>query len=83
LTGVSAVSPENAVLIVKDSDLVANATDQLEMPPDGSSSRSKSSSVNNRIESRGRMQVRSGLRLEESEEEDTGIVNIEDLNDGE
>jgi hypothetical protein len=80
LTGVSAVSPENAILIIKDSDLVANGTDQLEMPPQGSNSRRKSSSVNNRIESSGKMQVRSGLCFDESEEEEQ--VEIENLNAG-
>jgi hypothetical protein len=50
------------------------------MPPQGSNSRRKSSSVNNRIESSGKMQVRSGLCFDESEEEEQ--VEIENLNAG-
>mmetsp|Transcript_9252 Transcript_9252/g.13989 ORF Transcript_9252/g.13989 Transcript_9252/m.13989 type:complete len:600 (+) Transcript_9252:400-2199(+) len=66
LTGVSAVSQENCVLKIEDSDLIANGTQQLEMPPDGSTSWRKSSSVNNRIDRTGMMKLRSGLRLEEA-----------------
>lgn len=66
LTGISAVSPENCVLKVEHSDLIANGTEQLEMPPTGSTSWRKSSSINNRIDRTGMMKLRSGLRLEDA-----------------
>jgi len=69
LTGISAVSPTNAFLMVQDSDLIGNGTQQLEMPPNGSISRSKSSSVNNTIADEGTVRSRSGLSVEEDEHE--------------
>lgn len=68
LTGVSAVSPENAILKIADSDLVGNGTLQLEMPPDGTTTWRRSSFVNNNIDKSGRMRIRSGLYVENIDE---------------
>ena len=65
LTGVSAVSPNNAILKLENSDLVGNASHQLEMPPQGSVSYRKSSEENNTIEQDGTMRVRSKFKVEE------------------
>ena len=61
LTGLSVVSADNASLDIQDSDLVANGTVQLEMPPRGSRSERKSISKNNRIEAVGISVSRSNL----------------------
>ena len=61
LTGISAVSAENAVLDVRNTDLVSNETMQLEMPPDGSRSYRRSISRDNRIVQDGSARTRSGL----------------------
>ena len=42
LTGCSAVSRDKAFLTIVDSDVVGNGTLQLEMPPNGTESRSRS-----------------------------------------
>ena len=61
LTGISAISSENATLTVADSDLAGNGTLQLEMPPLGSASNRKCVSRNNTISSQGKGRSRSGL----------------------
>lgn len=61
LTGISAVSLENAIIHLEQSDLVANGTTQLEMPPDGSLSRRRSLTRDNFVANAGLMRTRSGL----------------------
>ena len=61
LTGISAVSADNAVLDVRNTDLVSNETMQLEMPPPGSRSYRRSISRDNRIHQEGSARARSGL----------------------
>ncbi len=61
LTGISAISVDNALLHVENSDLIGNGTLQLEMPPEGSRSFSRSISRNNVTRSRGSPRLRSGL----------------------
>ena len=61
LTGISAVSADNAVLDVRNTDLVSNETMQLEMPPDGSRSYRRSIRRDNRIVQDGSARTRSGL----------------------
>lgn len=61
LTGISAISVDNALLHVENSDLIGNGTLQLEMPPEGSRSFSRSISRNNVTRSRGNPRLRSGL----------------------
>ena len=65
LSGISAISQTNAMLIVKDSDLVGNSTVQLEMPMVGSISRQRSMSTNNNISMEGEGRSRSGVFLDE------------------
>ena len=61
LTGISAVSADNALLDVRDTDLMSNETMQLEMPPAGSRSYRRSISRDNRIVQEGTSRSRSGL----------------------
>ena len=61
LTGISAVSQENAVLELSESDLVANGAQQLEMPPNGSLSRRRSMTRDNNMAETGYFRSRSGL----------------------
>lgn len=68
LTGVSAISPENAILRISDSDLVGNGTLQLEMPADGTTTWRRSSFTNNNIDKSGSMRTRSGLYVENIDE---------------
>uniref|UniRef100_A0A7S1CZ62 Right handed beta helix domain-containing protein n=1 Tax=Cyclophora tenuis TaxID=216820 RepID=A0A7S1CZ62_CYCTE len=70
LSGISAVSASNAILSLEASDLVANGTVQLEMPPTGSVSRRRSLARNNIVAVRGMPRSRSGLADEEEEEEE-------------
>jgi len=65
LTGISAVSPENAVLHLQESELVSNGSFQLEMPGFGTPSHSRSTSVNNTLAQIGLPRTRSGLAVEE------------------
>lgn len=75
LTGISAVSPHNAILHVSDSDIVGNGTLQIELPPTGSVSFRKASNVNNHISRDGQARVRSGFKLSEIEMEESGDSN--------
>jgi len=68
LTGVSAISPEHAILRISDSDLVGNGTLQLEMPADGTTTWRRSSFTNNNIDKSGSMRTRSGLFVENIDE---------------
>ncbi len=75
LTGISAISHTNATLTVKDSDLVGNGSVQLELPPEGSISRQRSSSENNTISNRGEGRSRVGHDLEGESDGDEGVAN--------
>ena len=61
LTGISAVSPSNAILTLESSDIVANGSNQLELPPLGSVARQKTVLNNNQTNSNGLANFRSGL----------------------
>jgi hypothetical protein len=61
LTGISVVSPDNAILTLHDSTLVGNGTYQLELPPPGSASRRRCSLADNTMAVRGEAPSRSGL----------------------
>lgn len=61
LTGISAVSPSNAILTLKKSDIVGNGTLQLEMPPEGSISRKRSVIESNNLSSQSCGRHRSSL----------------------
>jgi hypothetical protein len=61
LTGISAVSHENAVLALLRSDLVRNGTLQIEVPPLGSQARRQSRLEDNRVDLAGPVPSRSGL----------------------
>ncbi|CAB9526278.1 expressed unknown protein [Seminavis robusta] len=64
LTGISAVSFENAILKLSKSDLVANGNGNLEMPPPGTLSYDKSDiAKDNNLASVGRPCLRSNLEL--------------------
>jgi hypothetical protein len=65
LTGISAVSPENAILALEESDLVSNGTFQLEMPAVGTVAYRQSSTQNNHFSSTGLPRSRSGLVIED------------------
>jgi len=68
LTGVSAVSQENAILNMEETDLIANGAMQLEIPPLGTPSRERSNTENsNVVATSGRSRSRSGL-MEETED---------------
>jgi len=67
LTGISAISIENAILNLRESALVGNGTTQLEMPPNGTTARRLSSTVNNLILHSGIITTRSGLANDEHE----------------
>ena len=64
LTGISAISVENAVLHVENSDIIENGTLQLEFPPEGSRSYRRSINRNNVTRQRGNGRLRSGLHLD-------------------
>jgi len=66
LTGISAISIDNAMLHVENSDLIGNGTLQLELPPEGSRTFSRSINRNNVARSRGNPRLRSGLHDEEN-----------------
>jgi hypothetical protein len=65
LTGISAVSPDNAFLNLSMSDLVANGTYQLEMPAVGTVAHRESVTQNNNLATVGRARSRSGLVIED------------------
>lgn len=60
-TGISTVSPDNAILHLIQSDFVANGTSPLVMPPVGSFSHSRSSLHDNIMVSFGELRSRSAL----------------------
>jgi hypothetical protein len=67
LAGVSVVSPDNASITLEETDLCANGTYQLELPPPGTPSRRRSTTNNNRMETAGQGgRFRSGLLLSEN-----------------
>lgn len=61
LTGISAVSPENAILDLERSDLVSNGSVQLEMPHAGTPAHTRSSTTDNNLSPTGNPRSRSGL----------------------
>jgi len=61
LTGISAVSPENAILNLERSELVSNGSFQLEMPAVGTPAHSRSITINNTLSAIGLPRSRSGL----------------------
>lgn len=65
LTGISAVSPENAFLTLQGSDLVSNGTYQLEMPAVGTVAHRSSNASNNNLSTTGLARSRSGLVVED------------------
>mmetsp|Transcript_26885 Transcript_26885/g.64135 ORF Transcript_26885/g.64135 Transcript_26885/m.64135 type:complete len:672 (-) Transcript_26885:135-2150(-) len=65
LTGISAVSPENAILNLEQSDLMSNGTHQLELPGPGTPAHRRSVNVNNNFSSTGLARSRSGLVSDE------------------
>lgn len=65
LTGISAISPENAVLTLQESDLVSNGTFQLEMPAIGTPAHRNSVTSNNNLAADGLIRTRSGLVFDE------------------
>jgi hypothetical protein len=64
LTGISAISRDNALLSLQESDLVSNGTFQLEMPDVGSATHRNSVTINNNLASSGRGRSRSVLLAE-------------------
>ena len=66
LTGISAISPDNAVLLLQKSDLIANGQCNLEMPPPGTSAYRQSVLEENNVASVGRPALRSNLELPNS-----------------
>lgn len=68
LTGISAVSKQNAFLRLEESDLVGNGTLQLDMPPEGTRSRSRSITKNNNMSADGYARPRSGFLGENGDE---------------
>lgn len=65
LTGISAVSPENAILNLEQSELISNGTFQLEMPAVGTAAHQQSSTQNNILAATGLARSRSGLLIAE------------------
>jgi Right handed beta helix region len=65
LTGISAVSPENAILTLQGSDLMSNGTYQLEMPAVGTVAQRNSITSNNNLSNTGFARSRSGLMMED------------------
>jgi len=61
LTGISAISPDNAILTLEESDLFSNGTFQLEMPAFGSVAFRNSVTTNNTLASSGEGRSRSIL----------------------
>mmetsp|Transcript_89729 Transcript_89729/g.134483 ORF Transcript_89729/g.134483 Transcript_89729/m.134483 type:complete len:301 (+) Transcript_89729:2-904(+) len=68
LTGISAVSPDNAILNLEESDLVSNGTFQLEMPAAGTNAFRHSSTQNNNMAPAGLARARSGLSFDEDQD---------------
>jgi len=63
LTGISAISPDNAILYLEHSDLVSNGSYQVELPPVGTTARQQSITNHNNIAMNGVPTLRSGLSL--------------------
>ncbi|GKY97959.1 hypothetical protein MPSEU_000753900 [Mayamaea pseudoterrestris] len=61
LTGISSVSPGNAILRLRGSELINNGSDQLELPPSGTVSYRRSEITNNLQADDGTVKQRSGL----------------------
>lgn len=61
LTGISAVSKQNAFLRLEGSDLIGNGTVQLDMPAEGTRSRSRSFTKDNKMAADGYARPRSGF----------------------
>jgi hypothetical protein len=61
LTGISAVSPDNAILNLEASELVSNGSFQLELPAVGTVAHSRSNTSNNILAPNGFPRSRSGL----------------------
>lgn len=68
LTGISAVSANNAILTLTDSDVVANGTLQIELPEQGSRARRRSSLVSVSVD--GEPRSRSGLSFSLQSDDD-------------
>lgn len=64
LTGISAISAENAILNLEASELVSNGSYQLEMPAVGTPAHSRSNTSNNTLAPIGLPRSRSGLATE-------------------
>jgi len=64
LTGISAISPDNALLSLQESDLVSNGTFQLEMPDVGTAAHRNSVTINNTLASSGKARSRSVFLVE-------------------
>jgi hypothetical protein len=65
LTGISAVSPDNAILTLAESELVSNGSFQLELPAVGTVAHTRSSTSNNTMASIGLPRSRSGLATDD------------------
>lgn len=64
LTGISVISPDNALITLQESDLVSNGTFQLELPGVGTASYNNCVTVNNNFASHGIGRPRSGFLAE-------------------
>lgn len=63
LTGISAISPQNAILHLEGSELFSNGSYQLELPPTGSESRRQTINNRNRLAMIGTPPLKSGLEI--------------------
>ena len=75
LTGISVVSPDNASLMLEESDLMSNGTNQLEMPQAGSWARQQSFTRQNTLSVLGRGRTRSGLPRAEQQQQRSRSTN--------
>jgi hypothetical protein len=67
LTGISVVSPDNAIITLQDSDLMSNGTFQLELPQLNTVSRQKSDVTNNQMSDDGEGRTRSSFSSQNNE----------------
>lgn len=72
LTGISAVSPSNAILALEHCDLMSNGTNQLEMPSRGTVARQRSVTRHNHMSVAGRGRSRSGLLVVQQQQRRVG-----------